>query len=304
MLGVLFGCLLIGVVFFVPYFQRRLGKGDIRVKFYHLPLRPMLLVDNCPLYFPSKSDAVVVDYYEDSYGEVVAGRDFRRYYGPLCRLYYCYHHHWLLQGHRGVSVIRITSGFGPELIPEVREAFYSLVTPTEDRIFFDRAMRDMMMVQLPARKVAHPEVWELNVRLDKGIPTAELIDGNRQYLDYWQKYSHAIKVPVMHAISEFDGMFISTPDMAKRMARPSLRVHGKNVELCLCLQIVLNLAAKAEDGRRGAVGLHWNVPQPTWWRKSNWVFCQLLLQAPTSFIGSAYRSQVLAIALHFGQIAC
>ncbi|KAJ6059659.1 hypothetical protein N7444_003298 [Penicillium canescens] len=74
MLGVFFGCLLIGVVFFLPYFQRRLCRGDTRVKFYHLPLGPMLLMDNCPLYFPSKSDAVVVDYYQDSYGEVVAGK--------------------------------------------------------------------------------------------------------------------------------------------------------------------------------------------------------------------------------------
>lgn len=73
-LGVFAGCLLIGVVFFVPYFHRRLVKEDTRVKAYHLPLGPLLLMDNCPLYFPAKSDIVVVNYYEDSYGEVRAGK--------------------------------------------------------------------------------------------------------------------------------------------------------------------------------------------------------------------------------------
>lgn len=73
-LGVFAGCLLIGVVWFVPYFHRRLGKGDTRVKIHHLPLGPLLLMDNCPLYFPAKSDTVVINYYEDSYGEVVAGK--------------------------------------------------------------------------------------------------------------------------------------------------------------------------------------------------------------------------------------
>ncbi|KAF3394468.1 hypothetical protein F1880_005564 [Penicillium rolfsii] len=73
-LGVFFGCLLIAYVFFIPYFQRRLVKKDTRVKFYHVFMGPLLLKDNVSLYFPSKSDSYVINYYEDSYGEVHAGQ--------------------------------------------------------------------------------------------------------------------------------------------------------------------------------------------------------------------------------------
>ncbi|KAH3512232.1 hypothetical protein KXV55_002120 [Aspergillus fumigatus] len=72
-LGVFFGCLLIGVVFFLPYFHRRLVKQDARVRVYHLPLGPWLLKDTCPLYFPGQGDKFVTNYYEDAYGEVLAG---------------------------------------------------------------------------------------------------------------------------------------------------------------------------------------------------------------------------------------
>jgi PiT family inorganic phosphate transporter len=73
-LGVFAGCLFVAVVFFLPYFHRRLCKGDTRIKFYHLPLGPLLLKDNCPLYFPAKSNIVALNYYEDSYGQVLAGQ--------------------------------------------------------------------------------------------------------------------------------------------------------------------------------------------------------------------------------------
>jgi len=73
-LGVFFGCLLVAYVFFVPYFHRRLVKGDTRIKLYHVPLGPLLLKEDPPLYFPSKSESAVTNYYEDSYGEVVAGQ--------------------------------------------------------------------------------------------------------------------------------------------------------------------------------------------------------------------------------------
>lgn len=66
-LGVFFGMLVIAYTFFLPYFYRRLIKNDSRVKFYHLPLGPMLWKENPWLYFPAKSDHVVVDYYENAY---------------------------------------------------------------------------------------------------------------------------------------------------------------------------------------------------------------------------------------------
>ncbi|KAJ5104382.1 hypothetical protein NUU61_001729 [Penicillium alfredii] len=73
-LGVFVGCLLIAYAFFMPYFQRRLIKEDGRIKFYHIPLGPLLLKDNPPLYYPGKGDGVVVSYYEDAYGKVQAGQ--------------------------------------------------------------------------------------------------------------------------------------------------------------------------------------------------------------------------------------
>lgn len=73
-LGVFFACLLVALVFFMPYFHRRLVRQDGRVKFYHLPLGPFLLRDNCHLYLPAKGDNYVINYYEGSYGEEHAGR--------------------------------------------------------------------------------------------------------------------------------------------------------------------------------------------------------------------------------------
>lgn len=73
-IGVFFGCLLVAYVFFMPYFKRRLIHKDARIKFYHIPLGPLLLRENPPLYFPGKGDEVVVSYYEDAYGEVRAGQ--------------------------------------------------------------------------------------------------------------------------------------------------------------------------------------------------------------------------------------
>lgn len=72
-LGVFFGVLLIAYVFFMPYFERRLVKKDPRVKFWHIPLGPLLRKDNPPLYFPGKGDDYIINYYEDSYGNVAAG---------------------------------------------------------------------------------------------------------------------------------------------------------------------------------------------------------------------------------------
>ncbi|KAJ5795271.1 hypothetical protein N7457_001870 [Penicillium paradoxum] len=74
-LGVFFGCLIIAYVFFMPYFKRRLIHNDTRIRFYHLPLGPLLLKENPPLYYPGKGDKVVINYYSDSHGEVQAGQN-------------------------------------------------------------------------------------------------------------------------------------------------------------------------------------------------------------------------------------
>lgn len=68
-LGVWVGVLAICYIFFMPYFERRLIKEDSRVKFYHIPLGPLLRKENPPLYFPAKESKFVIDYYEDPYAD-------------------------------------------------------------------------------------------------------------------------------------------------------------------------------------------------------------------------------------------
>ncbi|KAL4986723.1 phosphate transporter [Aspergillus falconensis] len=72
-LGCFFGCLLVGYVFFMPYFHRRLVKRDPRVRFYHIPLGPLLWTENPPLYYPREGEWAITNHYEDAYGEVRAG---------------------------------------------------------------------------------------------------------------------------------------------------------------------------------------------------------------------------------------
>ncbi|KAL3478278.1 phosphate transporter [Aspergillus californicus] len=72
-LGCFFGCLFIGYVFFKPYFQRRLVMKDARVRFYHIPLGPLLLMENPPIYFPRQGEYSMTNHYEDAYGIVNAG---------------------------------------------------------------------------------------------------------------------------------------------------------------------------------------------------------------------------------------
>ncbi|KAL8922677.1 MAG: hypothetical protein Q9208_004990 [Pyrenodesmia sp. 3 TL-2023] len=67
-LGVFFGILALAFVFFKPYLHRRLVKNDARIKFYHIPLGPLLMKENPSLYFPGRPDGVaVIDYYENAY---------------------------------------------------------------------------------------------------------------------------------------------------------------------------------------------------------------------------------------------
>ncbi|KAJ0421478.1 phosphate transporter [Aspergillus carlsbadensis] len=72
-LGCFFGCLFIGYVFFMPYFHRRLVQRDARIRFYHVPLGPLLYRENPPLYYPRQGEWSLTNHYEDAYGVVNAG---------------------------------------------------------------------------------------------------------------------------------------------------------------------------------------------------------------------------------------
>ncbi|KAF9698014.1 hypothetical protein EKO04_004211 [Ascochyta lentis] len=65
-LGVFFGILAVGYIFFVPYFHRRLVKNDARMRSWHIPLGPLLYREDPPIYWPGKGDYVVTDYYAKS----------------------------------------------------------------------------------------------------------------------------------------------------------------------------------------------------------------------------------------------
>lgn len=73
-LGVFFGVLAIAYIFFMPFFERKLIQKDARLRIWHVPLGPLLKKENPPLYFPGKGEEYVTNYYEDDYGEVLAGR--------------------------------------------------------------------------------------------------------------------------------------------------------------------------------------------------------------------------------------
>lgn len=73
-LAVFFGVTIIGYVLFVPFFKAKLVKQDPRLRIWHIPLGPLLLRENPPLYWPGKGSEYVTNYYEDAYGNVTAGR--------------------------------------------------------------------------------------------------------------------------------------------------------------------------------------------------------------------------------------
>ena len=67
-LGVFFGILALAFIYFRPYLHRRLVKQDARIKFYHIPLGPLLWKDDPYVYWPARADGlVVIDYYENAY---------------------------------------------------------------------------------------------------------------------------------------------------------------------------------------------------------------------------------------------
>ncbi|KAF1847937.1 phosphate-repressible phosphate permease-like protein [Cucurbitaria berberidis CBS 394.84] len=79
-LGVFFGVLLISYVFFIPFLKRKLVHKDARLRIWHVPLGPLLMRENPPLYFAGKADGeYVTNYYADAYGEVRAkGQELRQ----------------------------------------------------------------------------------------------------------------------------------------------------------------------------------------------------------------------------------
>ncbi|KAI4284381.1 MAG: hypothetical protein L6R35_004922 [Caloplaca aegaea] len=75
-LGVFFGVLALAFIFFRPYLHRRLVKQDARIKFYHIPLGPLLMREDPYIYYPARADGVtVIDYYENAYSSADSSSD-------------------------------------------------------------------------------------------------------------------------------------------------------------------------------------------------------------------------------------
>ena len=79
-LGVFGGVLAFSYVLFMPYLKRKLIQKDARLRIWHIPLGPLLLREDPPLYFAGKADGdYVKNYYADAYGEVRAqGQELRQ----------------------------------------------------------------------------------------------------------------------------------------------------------------------------------------------------------------------------------
>lgn len=118
----------------------------------------------------------------------------------------------------------ITSGIGAEINPEISSKFQGLAQSSVDFLTFDPVIKDRAMLQFPDMDLVAPGVPKLTASLNKQTPIGEFMDINRTWLQYWQDYSHAVKVPLMYGISEFDELWLSTPEAVQkyRQAFPSV----------------------------------------------------------------------------------
>ncbi|KAJ5101126.1 hypothetical protein N7456_007178 [Penicillium angulare] len=106
----------------------------------------------------------------------------------------------------------ITSGIGAETNPVIAQQFKDIITPGQEFMKFDPAIKDMSMLQLPHKKLADPEITEFTAALNRPTPIGEFMDINYTWLSYWKEYSGVIDVPLLYGISEFDELWMSTSE--------------------------------------------------------------------------------------------
>ncbi|KAF9887166.1 hypothetical protein FE257_010420 [Aspergillus nanangensis] len=107
----------------------------------------------------------------------------------------------------------ITSGIGTELSQQPRDGMVHLMSEPSEFIHFDSDVKDALMLQLPHRKLAGLDMREHTERLNKPVPRGELHDINTTWLGYWKEYSSQIGVPLLHGLAEFDGLWVSSPQI-------------------------------------------------------------------------------------------
>ncbi|KAJ5759495.1 hypothetical protein N7520_006651 [Penicillium odoratum] len=105
----------------------------------------------------------------------------------------------------------ITSGIGTELADGPRKAMLHLLAETAGSVQFDASPKDAIMLQIPMHNLTDYEMRRHTSRLNRPVPPGELHDINMTWLSYWHKYAGHVSVPVMHALAEFDGLWINSP---------------------------------------------------------------------------------------------
>lgn len=105
----------------------------------------------------------------------------------------------------------ITSGIGTELADGPRKAMLHLLEETTGSIQFEITPKDAIMLQVPMQNLTDQKMCRHTNHLNRPVPPGELHDINTSWLGYWRTYSDRITVPVMHGISEFDGLWTCSP---------------------------------------------------------------------------------------------
>ena len=135
----------------------------------------------------------------------------------------------------------ITSGIGVKYVEESRQGMIRFLGEQGEIIRFDPVAKDLVMFQQPHQKLVDPRICLHTERLNKPLSAAELRDINFTWLERWQKYSHAIKVPVMYGLGEFDGLWVCSPETLQeyRLAFPaSPRIEAGVVPMALhCIEL-------------------------------------------------------------------
>lgn len=106
----------------------------------------------------------------------------------------------------------IVSGIGSKLVEGPQAAMIQLLANDETFVNFDARSKDAIMLQWPPKNLVGPEICQHTAKLNKPVPRGELYDINTTWLNRWEKHAGAVTVPVMHALGEYDGLWVSTKE--------------------------------------------------------------------------------------------
>ena len=106
----------------------------------------------------------------------------------------------------------IVSGIGSEHVKQSRDFILQLLSAKPEHLNFDPSGKDTLMLCLPNKNLTNFGVADLTARLNKPLPYGEVYDINVSWLQYWRKYAGMVKVPVMHCIGEFDGLWVASDE--------------------------------------------------------------------------------------------